>query len=213
MKHNNANKIIDIQNVFKSKDVLLTDLAQDVITYQGKYTSGLNIDMVMNELYKLIANPEVYDTIMTAALIDNVANNPAITDMLPEHFSNLISKLNSDYFQYGVDEQLGISIAKQYGSISEASFGDLDNTKFGVAKKLDEQGHNTMLDDIASGIISAVSGKIARKYGENVLATKSMEQTFALIVNNEIVETFTDTVYLSALNRNDYNNLGIIRKL
>lgn len=213
MKHNNANKIIDIQNVFKSKDVLLTDMAQDVITYQGKYTSGLNIDMVMNELYKLIANPEVYDTIMTAALIDNVANNPAITDMLPEHFSNLISKLNSDYFQYGVDEQLGISIAKQYGSISEASFGDLDNTKFGVAKKLDEQGHNTMLDDIASGIISAVSGKIARKYGENVLATKSMEQTFALIVNNEIVETFTDTVYLSALNRNDYNNLGIIRKL
>lgn len=213
MKHNNANKIIDIQNVFKSKNVLLTDLAQDVISYQGKYTSGLNIDMVMNELYKLITNPEVYDTIMTAALIDNISNNPAITNMLPEHFSNLISKLNSDYFQYGVDEQLGISIAKQYGSISEASFGDLDNTKFGVAKKLDEQGHNTMLDDIASGIISAVSGKIARKYGENVLATKSMEQTFALIVNNEIVETFTDTIYLGVLNRNDYGNLGIIRKL
>lgn len=208
----NASQIIDIQNLFKPHGVSIRDIVDDVITYQSQYTKNLSPSLVANELYKVLTNPEVYDTIMTAGLVDYVATTKDIYDLTPSQFKSVISKLQSDYMGYGIDEQLGISIAKQYGSISEASFGDLDNNKFGVAKKLDTVGNNTMLDDIVLGIISAVSGKIARKYGVDVVTSKHQPIEFALIVNLEVVAFSQDTHDLAKLNQDEFGNLGIIRK-
>lgn len=207
-----SDKIIDVQNVYATKMITLSQIADDIITYQSHYTTNLNKDLVMNELYKVLANPEVYDTIMTGALIDTVASTPDLADRLPVHFKTLIHKLQVDYPGYGIDEQLGIAIAKQYGSISEASFGDLDNNKFGVAKNLDTTKGNTILDDITLGIISAVSGKIARKYGDDVIAAKQVTSDYALIVNHKIVAEGDNAEDIASLNRSDYHNLGIVRK-
>lgn len=207
-----SSKIIDVQNVYAAKKIELSDIAQDIITYQSIHTAHLNIDLVMNELYKVLANPEVYDTIMTGALIDTVASTPDLADRLPMHFKTLVRKLQIDYPGYGIDEQLGIAIAKQYGSISEASFGDLDNNKFGVAKSLDTTKGNTILDDITLGIISAVSGKIARKYGDDVITAKQVTSDYALIVNHKIVAEGDNAEDIAYLNRNTYHNLGIVRK-
>ena len=207
-----SDKIIDVQNVYATKMITLSQIADDIITYQSRYTTNLNKDLVMNELYKVLANPEVYDTIMTGALIDTVASTPDLADRLPVHFKTLIHKLQVDYPGYGIDEQLGISIAKQYGSISEASFGDLDNNKFGVAKNLDTAKGNTILDDITLGIISAVSGKIARKYDTDVITSKQVTSDYALIVNHKIVAKGDNAEDIASLNRSNYHNLGIVRK-
>lgn len=92
--------------------------------------------------------------------------------------------IEQDLGLFGVDEVLGLDVARLYGVIGMTNFGDIDVNKPGIVKKLNDDGRkegivHTFLDDIVGAIAAAASTRVAQVMNEE-LAQELPHEKFTL---------------------------------
>ena len=81
--------------------------------------------------------------------------------------------IEQDLGLFGIDEVLGLDIARIYGIIGATNFGDIDVNKRGIVSKLNKEGKkkgvcHTFLDDIVGAIAAAASTRVAQVMNEEL---------------------------------------------
>ncbi|MCK8623936.1 phosphatidylglycerophosphatase A [Apilactobacillus sp. TMW 2.2459] len=150
-----------VLDYFHHKNITIEDIAREFCEFEGKYSKDLTVSdgvKIINE--KVFSDKDILQTIAVGIQLDKLAEQ----NMLDEP---LLSIIKNDLPQFGTDELFGIYIASHFTTAGIANYGYLDQTKNGIAKKLDvSQDHgknstvNTFLDDIISSIVASASGFI-----------------------------------------------------
>ena len=89
--------------------------------------------------------------------------------------------IEADLGLFGVDEVLGLDVARIYGVIGMTNFGDIDVNKHGIVNHLNTEGKkpgvvHTFLDDIVGAIAAAASTRVAQVINEEMAQTETHEK-------------------------------------
>ena len=147
---------------FLERGVNLEDIAKITYDLQIKYIPQLTLDLCIEHVKKVMMKREVQHAALTGLELDRLAEE----DLLEEP---LKSMLLNDYSLYGIDEIMALSIVNVYGSIGFTNFGYVDKMKYGIIKKLDDEGKKTnkcytFLDDIVGAIAAAAASSLAHRF-------------------------------------------------
>lgn len=125
---------------------------------QHRFFPELTVEDFGEQLPKILKKREVLNILATGFALDDLAS----AKKLPEPLQTIIE---NDLGNYGVDENLAISIAQLFGSISVTNYGFGDISKAGVVKKLDTDPEtnrvNTFADDLIGSLASADMSRLA----------------------------------------------------
>jgi len=162
-------KIIDksehyqiIVDRFLERGVKLEDIAKITYDLQKKYISQLTLELCLEHVKKVLMKREVQHAALTGLELDRLAEENLLSEPLQ-------SMLLNDYSLYGIDEIMALSIVNVYGSIGFTNFGYVDKMKYGIIKKLDEEGKKTgkcytFIDDIIGAISAAAASSLAHRF-------------------------------------------------
>jgi phosphatidylglycerophosphatase A len=147
----------------QERGVELSEIAQITLDLQSPYVPGLDFEICMDHVERVVRKREVQNAILTGLELDILAEKNLISEPLS-------SMLKNDYGLYGIDEILALAIVNVYGSIGFTNFGYVDKVKPGIMARLDEEGKkqekcHTFLDDIVGAIAAAAASSIAHRYG------------------------------------------------
>lgn len=147
-------------NYLTKNGITLSDIADIAYSLQRSHNPEVPYEKYLSSVKEVLHKREVLNIMMTGISLDIKANGKA----LPEPLQTIVGR---DYALYGVDEILGLGIARLYGTIGTTSYGYADKEKFGIIKELDEDGKRvtTFLDDLVGAVASAAGTKIA--FSEN----------------------------------------------
>lgn len=151
--------------------VNIKDLAKLVVENQKPYIPQLTIYEAQESVKHVLDKREVQHAFITAITLDMLAEQGKL-DNTP---LGLI--LKDDAPDYGIDEQIAISVAGLYGSIAVSNFGMLDKEKPGIIAKLDYLGKSqrhvtTMVDDLACAVVAGAAARLAHKHQQKHLTIK-----------------------------------------
>lgn len=147
------NKCVEL---LRQRGVELKDIAECVIFLQKKYISGLNDEMALEAVEKVLEKREVQNAILTGVYLDEMAEKGDMD-------ADLKDMLVRDEGLYGIDEVLAYGICNLYGSIALTNYGYIDKVKPLIIGKLNNKGEqcNTFLDDIVGAIAASAASRLA----------------------------------------------------
>lgn len=142
--------------LLKKRGVELVDIAECVVLLQEKYYPGLNTEIALEAVEKVMEKREVQNTVLTGIYLDESAEKGLVKGPLAD-------MLLQDEGLYGIDEVLAYSICNLYGSIALTNYGYIDKVKPLIIGKLNEKGQqcNTFLDDIVGAIAASAASRLA----------------------------------------------------
>lgn len=141
------------------RGITLDDIGVLVMELQKDYMP-LTMEIIMENIHKVISKREVQNAILTGIQLDKLAESNLIEEPL-------LSIIKRDDSLYGIDEILAFSIINIYGSIGFTNFGFIDKLKPGIIGKINahENGQvNTFLDDLVAAIAAATASRIAHSF-------------------------------------------------
>ncbi len=146
------------------RGVNMQDIAEITYDLQKKYIPDLTIELCLEHVEKVLMKREVQHALITGIELDVLAEKNLLSEPL-------LTMLKTDYSLYGIDEIMALSIVNVYGSIGFTNFGFVDKMKYGIIKKLDDEGKqtdkcHTFLDDIVGGIAAAAASSLAHRFGK-----------------------------------------------
>ncbi len=150
----------------KSRGVEVDDIAQIAYNQQAKYTSNIQFETCRESVLKVLSLRDIFHHVLLSIQLDIFAEKK----MFEGPIQDIIEQ---DLGLFGVDEVLGLDVARLYGVIGMTNFGDIDVNKPGIVKKLNEDGKkegicHTFLDDIVGAIAAAASTRVAQVLNEEL---------------------------------------------
>lgn len=145
-------------DLLNKRGVTLEDIADCVVFLQKDYVQGLNRDMVLESVQRVLQKREVQQAVLTGIAID--------LQVEKKEFCNeqIVRIIQEDYGLYGIDEVLAYGICNLYGSIALTNYGYIDKVKPGIIGRLNEPHDgvcNTFLDDLVGAIAAAAASRFA----------------------------------------------------
>lgn len=150
----------------KKRGVKLEDIADIAYNQQAKYSDNVKYSDCMESVEKILSLRDVFHILQLGVEIDRLAEEGLLKGPIQDI-------IRHDLGVFGVDEILGIDIARLYGSIGQTNFGDIDVNKPSVVHCLNEEGKDlngmchTFLDDIVGSIAAAASTRVAQIISED----------------------------------------------
>lgn len=165
-------EMLDInRETLKERGVKLEDIADIAYHQQAKYSSNVKYSDCMESVEKILSLRDVFHLLQLGVEIDRLTEEGKFRGPIQDI-------MRHDLGVFGIDEILGIDIARLYGSIGQTNFGDIDVNKPGVVHRLNEEGKDltgrchTFLDDIVGSIAAAASTRVAQIISEDIAKNK-----------------------------------------
>lgn len=146
----------------KDRGVELKDIAEIVIFLEKDYVEGLNEDVSIYAINKVLHKREAQNAIMTGIELDVLAEKGLLSAPMQRI-------MQTDESTYGIDENMAITLASLYGSVSVTNYGYVDKLKHGILGKLNDKSTgkiNVFLDDLVGAIAAAACGWLAHNERE-----------------------------------------------
>lgn len=160
-------EMLDINTqTLKERGVMLEDIADIAYDQQAKYSDNVKYSDCMESVEKILSLRDVFHILQLGVEIDRLAEEGLLKGPIQDI-------IRYDLGVFGIDEILGIDIARLYGSIGQTNFGDIDVNKPSVVHRLNEEGKDlkgkchTFLDDIVGSIAAAASTRVAQIISED----------------------------------------------
>ncbi|MDR2828204.1 MAG: phosphatidylglycerophosphatase A [Acholeplasmatales bacterium] len=149
-----------------ARGVKLEQIALIAYDQQSKYTKDIPFQLCLDSVEKIISYRDVFHYIQLGTEIDRLAEEHQFRGPIQDI-------LDYDLGLFGADETFGLDIARNYGTIGQTNFGDIDVNKPGIVNELNEigklSGHcHTFLDDIVGAIAAAASTRVAQIINETI---------------------------------------------
>lgn len=157
-----------------SRGVQIDDIAMIAFKQQARYTENIKLETCRQSVLKVLSLRDIFHHVLLAVEIDKMAEK--------KMFSSPIQDIiEQDLGLFGVDEVLGLDVARLYGVIGMTNFGDIDVNKHGIVKQLNEDGKkegivHTFLDDIVGAIAAAASTRVAQVINEDIAQEEPHKQ-------------------------------------
>lgn len=151
-----------IIKMLNERGVTLPDIAEIVIFLEKKYVEGLDEEISIRAIKKVLHKREAQNAIMTGIELDVLAEKGLLS-------SPMQRIMRTDESTYGIDENMAITLASLYGSVSVTNYGYVDKLKHGVLEKLNDKSTgkiNVFLDDLVGAIAAAACGWLAHNENE-----------------------------------------------
>ncbi|TGD21164.1 phosphatidylglycerophosphatase A [Companilactobacillus suantsaicola] len=146
----------------KNRGVTLDDIAEIVIFLEKDYIKGLNTDIAIHAINKVLHKREAQNAIMTGIELDVLAEKGLLSKPMQRI-------MQTDESTYGIDENMAITLASLYGSVSVTNYGYVDKLKHGILNKLNDKSTgkiNVFLDDLVGAIAAGACGWLAHNEEE-----------------------------------------------
>src|SRR5690554_3142427 len=159
-------------------NVTVMDIATIAHQQQSKYYKGVDIKLCIESVEKILTFRDVFHHIQFAAEVDRLAEEKMFKGPIQDI-------LYYDLGLFGLDETLGLDVARNYGAIGQTNFGDIDVNKRGVVARLNEDGKkdgvvHTLMDDIVGAIAAAASTRVAQVMNEDLALENPSYQKISL---------------------------------
>ncbi|WP_125588528.1 phosphatidylglycerophosphatase A family protein [Companilactobacillus jidongensis] len=144
------------------RGVTLPDIAEIVIFLEKDYVPGLDEEISIHAITKVLHKREAQNAIMTGIELDVLAEKGLLS-------SPMQRIMRTDESTYGIDENMAITLASLYGSVSVTNYGYVDKLKHGILAKLNDKSTgkiNVFLDDLVGAIAAAACGWLAHNENE-----------------------------------------------
>lgn len=165
--------------------VTVEDIAKIAHGQQGKYYPDVDLNLCIESVEKILTFRDVFHHIQFAAEVDRLAEEKLFKGPIQDI-------LYYDYGLFGLDETLGLDVARLYGAIGQTNFGDIDVNKHGIVSMLNEEGKkegvvHTIMDDIVGAIAAAASTRVAQVMNEDLALENPDYEKISLfeLVNNK----------------------------
>ena len=169
---------INIDTLKNRCDVSILDIAKIAQQQQSKYYPGIDINLCVESVEKILTFRDVFHHIQFAAEVDRLAEEKMFKGPIQDI-------LFYDLGLFGIDETIGLDVARNYGAIGQTNFGDIDVNKHGIVKRLNDAGKtegvvHTMMDDIVGAIAAAASTRVAQVMNEDIALENPSYQKISL---------------------------------
>lgn len=159
-------------------NVTVMDIATIAHQQQSKYYKGVDINLCVESVEKILTFRDVFHHIQFAAEVDRLAEEKMFKGPIQDI-------LYYDLGLFGLDETLGLDVARNYGAIGQTNFGDIDVNKRGVVARLNDDGKkdgvvHTLMDDIVGAIAAAASTRVAQVMNEDLALENPSYQKISL---------------------------------
>ncbi len=149
----------------RSRGVEIVEIAKIAHQQQSKYHPEIDFLLCLESVEKILTFRDVFHHVQFAAEVDRLAEEKMFKGPIQDI-------LYYDLGLFGLDETLGLDVARNYGSIGQTNFGDIDVNKKGIVAKLNDDGKkdghcHTLLDDIVGAIAAAASTRVAQVMSED----------------------------------------------
>ncbi|WP_125566960.1 phosphatidylglycerophosphatase A family protein [Companilactobacillus insicii] len=144
------------------RGVTLPEIAEIVIFLEKDYVDGLDEEISIYAINKVLHKREAQNAIMTGIELDVLAEKGLLS-------SPMERIMKTDESTYGIDENMAITLASLYGSVSVTNYGYVDKLKHGILAKLNDKSTgkiNVFLDDLVGAIAAAACGWLAHNENE-----------------------------------------------
>jgi phosphatidylglycerophosphatase A len=156
------------RDVLLQRGVTIRDIALIAFNQQGRYNKNIEMKICIESVEKILTFRDIFHHIQLAAEIDRMAEEGLFRGPIQDI-------LKYDLGVFGIDEVLGLDIARLYGAIGQTNFGDIDVNKPGIVAKLNSDGKHssntgkchTFMDDIVGALAAAASTRVAQIMSEN----------------------------------------------
>jgi len=144
----------------KNRGISVNDMAKIAYDQQSKYINNISFSLCVASVERILTYRDVFHYVQLGAEIDRLAEEKLFKGPIQDI-------LFYDLGLFGVDETFGLDIARNYGTIGQTNFGDIDVNKNGIVKILNEVGKDsykchTFMDDIVGAIAAAASTRVAQ---------------------------------------------------
>ena len=169
---------LNIETLKNRCDVSVMDIAKIAHQQQSKYYPGIDINLCVESVEKILTFRDVFHHIQFSAEVDRLAEEKMFKGPIQDI-------LFYDFGLFGIDETIGLDVARNYGAIGQTNFGDIDVNKHGIVKKLNDAGKisgtvHTMMDDIVGAIAAAASTRVAQVMNEDIALENPNYQKISL---------------------------------
>jgi phosphatidylglycerophosphatase A len=156
------------RDVLLQRGVTIHDIALIAFNQQGRYNKNIEMKICIESVEKILTFRDIFHHIQLAAEIDRMVEEGLFRGPIQDI-------LKYDLGVFGIDEVLGLDIARLYGAIGQTNFGDIDVNKPGIVSKLNSDGKessntgkcHTFMDDIVGALAAAASTRVAQIMSEN----------------------------------------------
>ncbi|CCV65637.1 MAG: phosphatidylglycerophosphatase A [Paracholeplasma sp.] len=150
----------------RSRGVTVDDIAEIAFKQQARYTENIKFETCRESVLKVLSLRDIFHHVLLAVELDKMAEKKLFEGPIQDI-------IESDLGLFGVDEVLGLDVARLYGVIGMTNFGDIDVNKHGIVSKLNEDGKkegivHTFLDDIVGAIAASASTRVAQIINEDI---------------------------------------------
>ncbi|HBT59419.1 MAG TPA: phosphatidylglycerophosphatase A [Acholeplasmataceae bacterium] len=150
----------------RSRGVTVDDIAEIAFKQQARYTENIKFETCRGSVLKVLSLRDIFHHVLLAVELDKMAEKKLFEGPIQDI-------IESDLGLFGVDEVLGLDVARLYGVIGMTNFGDIDVNKHGIVSKLNEDGKkegivHTFLDDIVGAIAASASTRVAQIINEDI---------------------------------------------
>lgn len=157
---------LNIEALERRGGVTVLDIARIAHAQQSKYYPGVDLQLCIESVEKILSFRDVFHHIQFASEVDRLAEEKMFKGPIQDI-------LYYDLGLFGLDETLGLDVARLYGAIGQTNFGDIDVNKRGIVAFLNEEGKkdgvvHTIMDDIVGAIAAAASTRVAQVMNENL---------------------------------------------
>lgn len=157
---------LNIEALKRRGGVTVNDIASIAHAQQSKYYPDVDMQLCIESVEKILTFRDVFHHIQFASEVDRLAEEKLFQGPIQDI-------LYYDLGLFGLDETLGLDVARLYGAIGQTNFGDIDVNKRGIVAHLNEEGKkdgvvHTIMDDIVGAIAAAASTRVAQVMNENL---------------------------------------------
>jgi len=150
-----------------SRGVSINDIALIAFNQQARYNKNIEMRVCIESVEKILTFRDIFHHIQLAAEIDRMTEEGMFRGPIQDI-------LRYDLGVFGIDEVMGLDIARLYGAIGQTNFGDIDVNKPGIVAKLNNDGKqtnasgkcHTFMDDIVGALAAAASTRVAQILSE-----------------------------------------------
>jgi phosphatidylglycerophosphatase A len=155
-------------DVLHHRGIEIHEIAEIAFNQQSRYNKNVEMKLCIESVEKILTFRDVFHHIQLAAEIDRMAEEGLFRGPIQDI-------LKYDLGVFGIDEVMGLDIARLYGAIGQTNFGDIDVNKPGIVAKLNNDGKHssesgkchTFMDDIVGALAAAASTRVAQVMSEN----------------------------------------------
>jgi phosphatidylglycerophosphatase A len=148
------------------RGVTIVEIAEIAFRQQSRYNKNIEMKTCIESVEKILSFRDIFHIVQLGAEIDRLTEEGMFKGPIQDI-------MRADLGVFGIDEILGLDIARLYGAIGQTNFGDIDVNKPGIVARLNKDGKegcercHTFLDDIVGAIAAAASTRVAQILSEN----------------------------------------------